>query len=218
MPIPKVVCCVCGQEVNKAQTLHIGGGKRACKSHEGTLDSSKLELAKIAQQKKNEIESITRAKDKEDVWTIGRLEPHCLICGNVGLRQEEWYTRYMIEMKKYEITHGKRFNPFTDTMQISALKAVACLFYVAWHGNNTNVRIPCSTYQFVQLQKSLGIDEPILLVCQDCIVEKGLLSIAQERMESIVYDDNFFQLAGLLHAAIEPEITHTAMQEIIESN
>jgi hypothetical protein len=221
MPIPKVICCVCGQEVNKAQTLHIGGGKRACKNHEGTLESSKLELAKIAQQKKDEIESAAKAKEakrQEKERQSITVEPHCLICGKKGLRQEEWYTRYMIEMKKYEITHGKLFNPFTEASQFDALKGTACLFYVLWHGENTKIKVPFDVYQFTQFQKSMGIEEPLLLVCQDCVVVKRFISLSQERIDRLIDDDNFFRLIGIAHAAIEPEIMQAAMKEIIESN
>lgn len=221
MPIPRVICCICGQEVNKAQTLHIGEGKRACKSHEGTIESSKLELEKIARRKKDEIENTIRAKEAKQQERKRQnitVEPHCLICGKKGLRQEEWYTRYMIETKKYEITHGKPFNPLLETSPFDALNGVACLFYVLWHGENAKIKVPFDVYQLTQIQKSMGIEEPILLVCQDCVVAKRFISLSHERIERLMNDDNFFKLIGIANAVIEPEIMRTAMQEIIESN
>ena len=36
MPVKTVVCAVCGQTVSHRQTLHLGDGKRACRSHSET--------------------------------------------------------------------------------------------------------------------------------------------------------------------------------------
>ena len=157
MPVPRVICSVCGQEVNKAQTLHIGGGKRACRSHDGTLDASKRECDRIARQKQAEADKITKAKEanrhEREAFT---LEPHCSICGKVGIRQEEWYTRLLIEMKKHEIIYGAPINPFTGDMKkvAGALANVTCLFYVLWRGKNTSVKLPHKVYEFTQTQKS----------------------------------------------------------------
>ncbi len=221
MPIPRVICCICGQEINKAQTLHIGGGKRACRSHKNTAEASAHEREKITQQKQAEIDKIARTKEnKRREREPFTLEPHCLICGKKGMRQEEWYTRLMIEMKKYEITHGKPINPFAGDMKkaAGALANITCIFYVIWHGKNTKVKLPFDVYEFTQTQKSLGIEEPVLMLCRDCIREKGFTSLSEERSEQALESGDFFLLAGLIHAIVEPEITKTAIQEITASN
>jgi hypothetical protein len=215
MPIPKVICCICGQEVNKAQTLHIGDGKRACKSHEGTIEASQRERQKIAQQKHDEAVKL-EDKKKRKPFT---LKPHCMICGEEGIYQEEWYTRMMVELKKYEITHGQPINPFTDDIRkaCGVLADVPCLFYVLWHGTNTKIKIPLEAYQFTQLQKSFGIDEPILTICHKCVAKKNFISFSQERIEAIEAD-NFLTIAEVMHTVIEPEIMKIAIREISESN
>jgi hypothetical protein len=221
MPIPRVTCCICGQEVNKAQTLHVGDGKRACRSHEETTEASKRECEKIIQKKHAEIEKATADKEsmrkERESFT---LKPHCLICGKEGMRQDEWYTRLMVEMKKYEITHGKPINPFTGDMKKVAgtLADTPCLFYVLWHGENTKVRVPYDVYQFTQLQKSLGVEEPVLLVCNDCMAAARFVGLTAERTAEIIENDNYLKLAMLLHDIVEPEITKTAVQELSETN
>ena len=218
MPIPRVICCVCGQEVNKAQTLHIGDGKRACKSHEGTEEASKRECEKIEQKRQEG----SKRPEKPDYHTSEptTFQPICTICGKVGIRQEEWYTRLMIEMKKYEITHNKTINPLIDDIRKvgGPLVGVSCLFYVMWRGENTKIRVPFRVYEFIKMQLSMGIEEPVLLVCQDCVQKARFITLAQERSEQLIENDMFFRMASLIHAAIDPHITKTAVSEMAESN
>lgn len=215
MPPPRVVCCVCGQEVNKAQTLHIGDGRRACRHHENTVAASKRECEKIEHEKQ---EALRKTKEKKQRETP-TLEPQCVICGRTGIRQEDWYTRLMIEVKKYEITHGKPINPLTEMSKVAsgALAGTNCLYYVMWRGENTKVRVPFTVYEFIKMQESMGM-EPILLVCQDCALEKKFVTVSQERFDNLVKDDMFFLTASFLHAAIGPQIEKMAVKEIIESN
>lgn len=219
MPPPRVVCSICGQEVNKAQTLHIGDGKRACRSHEGTADASKKECTKIEQQKKDELKKAAQKKQRK-IREIPTLEPQCMICGKTGILQQEWYTRLMIEMKKYEIIHGKPINAlFGDIKKAgSALVGINCLFHVIWHGDNTNIRIPFQAYEFVKLSKQLIDQEPILLVCQDCVRENGFTTATHERFSEMMKSDMFFQISDIMHSVIEPQIEKMAIQEISESN
>jgi hypothetical protein len=226
MPIPKVICCVCGQEVNKAQTLHIGDGKRACRSHENTVELSKHECDKIAQKKKEEYERVANKKKiseeklAQERDKISVIQPECVICRKPGIRQEEWYGRLLVEMKKYEIIHGKPINPLLgDIRKVGGpLSGIACLFYVMWRGKNVHIKVPHKVYEFIQMQLSMGIEEPVLLVCQDCVADRKFTTLALERTEAAMHNDTFFQMAGLIHAAVEPHITRTAMKEMMESN
>ena len=40
MPAPTTTCSICKETVLKAQTRHIGDGKRACKSHDGVMETA----------------------------------------------------------------------------------------------------------------------------------------------------------------------------------
>ena len=72
MPIPTVVCSKCGQKVNKAQTLSIGSGMRACKFHEGTMEISQSLLQKSV-ERKEEQSSITGHKMQKMGGLISRV-------------------------------------------------------------------------------------------------------------------------------------------------
>jgi hypothetical protein len=220
MPIPKVICSICGEEVNKAQTLHIGGGKRACKSHEGTLEASRAELEKARQKKQTEAEAAKKKKEKKEaVEAPPDFQPECMICRCKGLRQEDWYTRLIIEMKKHEITHGNPIHMFSpDIQKINALVGVSCLYYVIWRGSNTKIKIPYRTYQAVLTQQSLGFDEPVLLICQDCVLKKKFTTYAQERMVELMENDLFLQAVAGLSKIMSPEFKKIAIREIAESN
>jgi len=131
MPIKQCACSICGQTVNKAQTYFIGDGKRACKSHEGVIEKrDALEARKL--------ESSRRVKERIESWKIRdkRLgenfaKPHCWLCGLAGLRQDEFFTRILIEMEKAQKIYGI-VNPLD--MSHPANKGLAkepCIFIVA---------------------------------------------------------------------------------------
>ncbi|MFA5766503.1 MAG: hypothetical protein WC919_01080 [Candidatus Paceibacterota bacterium] len=221
MPIPRVICCVCGQEVNKSQTLYVGDGKRACRSHEGTAEASKRECERIVQKKHAEMEkAVKREEAKHKEAESHGLEPHCLICDKKGMRQDEWYMRLMVEIKKHEIVHGKCISPFAADIQkiAGALANIACLFYVIWHGENTKVRVPYDVWQFIQTQKAIGIEEPVLLVCNDCMVATKFIGLTAERTAEIIKNDAAADIAGLLYSIISDKATKTAVDEISTSN
>jgi hypothetical protein len=126
----------------------------------------------------------------------------------------------LIEMKKHEIVHhGKKTNPLTSPIRVadSALSGINCLYYVSWHNKNAHITVSHKTYEFVQLQQMLGIDPPILMICQDCIEEKGFTTATQERCDNMD-QESFFKIAGILGAIVSPEIEQAAMRELIESN
>jgi hypothetical protein len=215
MPPPRVTCCICGQEVNKAQTLYIGDGKRACRTHDGTVEKNKLEIDKLKREKEAEIKKAAQKKQRKEFTA----KPKCVLCGQVGMLQEDWYTRLMIEMKKYELTHGKHINPFSDEIKRAAnvLIGIPCLFYVMWRGKNTHIKIPFDAYEFVKMQQMMNpVADPVLLICQNCVTEKGFTTYSQERQDSM--GELFLHAAQLIHAVVVPEIEKAAIREITESN
>ena len=87
MPIPTVVCSKCGQKVNKAQTLSIGSGMRACKSHEGTMEISQSLLQKQFDErgKKPKKKSVERKEEQSSITghkmqKMGGLISRVLFC------------------------------------------------------------------------------------------------------------------------------------------
>jgi hypothetical protein len=211
MPPPRVVCCICGQEVNKAQTLHIGNGQRACKCHEGTIDASEVEKERIKKIKieNDKNDKIKNEKKKEEII----IDPHCLICGEKGIRQEEWFARLLINVKKHEIMFGNTKQFGVDEY----LNKTKCLFYVFWRDENTKIKIPHDAYECIKLQECLDLD-PILLVCRDCCIEKGFVTVSEERFRLIMNNENYAHVVSAIQAIASEELTKAAIKEMIESN
>lgn len=55
MPIKTVVCCICGAEVTKRQSLYFGEGKRCCRSHEQELQEKDAKTRELTQKLKDEL-------------------------------------------------------------------------------------------------------------------------------------------------------------------
>jgi len=223
MPIPQTVCSICGETVNKAQTLHIGDGKRACRKHSETTQKSQEVLA---ERQKAELERTKKRyappKHADDSLI---LAPHCGVCDAIGLRQDLWSYRLLVEWQKYEIVHGKHhniFDPVESKMAAGCLIDIPCLIWVEWKGENTKIRVPFKLYQFIQLQQQIlqGAPEgavPAFLVCAKCAQEAGFKTLIQERDEKMD-GEQFWKVAMLLASVSRPIIEETARQELAADN
>lgn len=52
MPIKTVVCCICGAEVTKRQSLYCGEGKRCCRIHQEELRQMEAKVKELVQKVK----------------------------------------------------------------------------------------------------------------------------------------------------------------------
>lgn len=116
MPIKQVVCSICKQTVNKAVTYHVGGNDRACKSHEGVIEKKEKLQENLEKKLLSQIDGMKRREENfrksgNPNWS-GNFGPKCWVCMNPGIRQDEFYTRLLIEMAKYEKVHGTPWLPF----------------------------------------------------------------------------------------------------------
>jgi len=168
MPAPTVICDICNQNVLKSRTSHIGNGKRACKIHEAVADMA----TKAAESVKSIHEVGRHHKKRPLIESTGpefSLVPHCAVCNMLGLRQDDWLSRLLINQAKYELVYGAP-NPFdAEEMQKAAgdLRGVPCLWFVAWKGNNTKIRLSHDAYQVATL---LGFT----LICSSCCIKHGV--------------------------------------------
>lgn len=62
MPPKTVTCSICGKDVMKSQTYSIGDGKRACKEHEGVVETKDKLLLQDKQEK------IRQEENKKKEW------------------------------------------------------------------------------------------------------------------------------------------------------
>jgi hypothetical protein len=223
MPIPQTVCSVCGETVNKAQTLHIGDGKRACRKHSETTQKSQEVLAEKQRAELERAKKRYAPPNHADDSLI--LAPHCGVCNAIGLRQDEWTYRLLVEWQKYEIIHNKHhniFDPKESRTAAGSLIGVPCLMWVEWKGANTKIRVPFKLYQFIQLQQQIlgGAPEgvvPAFLVCAKCVQEAGFKTMAQERDEKMD-GEQFWKVAMLLASVSRPLIEETARKELAADN
>lgn len=173
-------CKICGKEVSKRGSIHVGNGERACREHSAVfdmaLDEKKKEMPAAAAPKSPYHNRERKALD---------FSPRCFICNERGLPQDQWYIRLLTEWEKYETIHGhppNLFNPQETAEVAGILKGIPCLFYVKWEGRNTKIRIPSAAYQAARV---MGF----ILACQKCVAEKGLITESDEASKGLSLDD-----------------------------
>lgn len=123
--IKKVICSICNEEVNKAQTLAIDKqGNRACRSHDGVEEKSKCMEDEKKMNLKKSIEKFSSKKERGDNRSkINWQEEHekrmkeaatlrCWGCYKEAVHFQDYLFRQMVEVEK-----GKLFSrdtPFWD--------------------------------------------------------------------------------------------------------
>lgn len=123
MPAPVCKCSICGEEVSKSQTRHIGDGKRACKKHEGVLDKAQEIQAKHDTARR--VVDAARAGKHRDQFkshpggrrhTSFRLEDPdfiekakkwaqelCWVCGRQGMHLADSYANLLVAMERLKL-------------------------------------------------------------------------------------------------------------------
>ena len=122
MPPPMVRCSICNRDVLKAQTFHVGGGKRACKIHDGVESAHRLAereaKAKLEAQRAAEQEKAAR---KADAHASERLhtKPFCWLCHKEGITGGEMAEKLAIANEKMLLKNPKAPfpNPFDPAAQ-----------------------------------------------------------------------------------------------------
>lgn len=149
--------------VNKAQTYHVGGSSRACKSHEGVIHKKDI----LQEQQRNQAER-KRRRDidhppRNGGWS-GAFDLKCWVCMNPGIRQEEYFTKILIEMEKQKKIHGKLVNPLDPKNAIRL--ADRCIFILSQDKVESAMKFVREDFQqLVQLSRALAICGPCCRVC-----------------------------------------------------
>lgn len=158
----EVTCSICSQSVSKRQTLSVGDGKRACRSHQEAQAASKQLVA--GQTKKSQQDH----KPQRDQSI--EIELQCFICREAGIRQDEFFVRLLIDMEKHKLLTGQEANLLDPTVLLKvspSLKGKKVLWYVLWEGKNRRVKLPFQAYQVAEMVGSI-------LACTKCCDERGL--------------------------------------------
>ncbi len=106
MPPKTVTCSICGLVVGKKQTLHVGEGLRACRTHEETLQKSEV---LVREQKKEERPKEKRPKEtlhdfgaKHSKWK-DFIQNHCWCCCKKGIGIREMYYQALVGLEKLRL-------------------------------------------------------------------------------------------------------------------
>ncbi len=203
MPIKQVLCSVCKTLVNKAQTYHIGGLDRACKSHEGVIQKKDT----LKEQQENQAER----KRRRDVdhpprnggWS-GTFGLKCWVCMNPGIRQEEYFTKVLVEMEKQKKIHGRLLNPLDPKYAIRI--GERCIFILCQDKVNSALKYVREDFnQLVGMSGALAICGPCCRVCKI------------DPLPPVNFDD-LVRGSAMYSAFLEPVIEAVAGAELARDN
>lgn len=202
MPIKQVVCSVCKALVNKAQTYHVGGAQRACKTHDGVLQKKDA----LETRQRNEAER-KRHRDRHHPprnggWS-GDAGLKCWVCMNPGMRQDEYFFKVLVEMEKQKKIHGI-VNPLDPKYAIRLPKR--CIFVLPKEKVDSAMRFVREDFQqLVQMSQGLAICGPC------CRVSKI------DPLPSPTFDE-LVQASAMYTAFLEPVFEAAAAHELARDN
>ena len=129
MAIKQVTCSICKAQVNKARTYHVGDGQRACKAHDGVLEKK---AALETQKQEKAATALQHHRQKASAparggWT-GDSGLKCWVCMNLGIRQDQFFMKVLVEMEKQKKIHGGIVNIFDPKHAIRLSER--CIFLI----------------------------------------------------------------------------------------
>lgn len=208
MPIKQVVCSICKQTVNKAVTYHVGGTDRACRSHEGVAEKK---IALDAQKQKTQAMSVQKAEHRRPEgdgygsghWSGDHQSPKCWVCMNTGLRSQEFFLRYLIEVEKQSKITGKTIIPLFDK---TVRMKVRCIFLLTKEQGAPAMKFVRD--EFRQLVDIAGF----ISICGDCC---GLCKI--QALPDVKWED-LEKIAPVTELVLRPAIEAQAVRELGRDN
>lgn len=200
MPIKQVMCCKCSKLVNKAVTYSIAKDQRACKSHEGVVETrGQLELVRF-QKIQASIASQKRRENKTPMWSGSPLTPKCWVCMNEGLRQDDYFYRALIELEKFRQT-----SPNASVLEMLKVRPAQRCIFVLTKEKCTEVM------KYVRDDFKMNVEiGGILAICGPCC---GTFKI--EPLTSPSTDQ--LRAAMEVAAVIRPVIEETAKAELAKA-
>ena len=216
--MPKTItCAICGNEVSKRQSLNIGGGKRACRTHEQTTVASKEEQAKIRQANESRKEKLRKKFRPPKLKHIDRIVPRCFNCKREGLRQDEWFLTLLKLGEQYEITYGKPLNPFDpeeNAKAYSPIKGKVCIFVVATDEVENKLNNKLNNKLKLDNDSRIAADLlGIVGLCMDCCK-----LIDHDPMPPLEDFEQLSKHAIIYEAVFRPEVKQLATKELVKRN
>jgi hypothetical protein len=211
MSFKTVNCDTCGEEVSKASTLAVGGGKRACRSHSST--SLKATTQQVSRKSKEEAtrqkreDSQNRWKNSRNNETEFKLTPKCSSCLQEGVHQQDFFLDLLLAGEKYELTYGKSLNPFDAAEVKKAYSGISsnCLWLVGYEEKIT------LSYNQRMASEMLGT----VLLCGKCC-EK--FDIDPHPVASELTLEQLSSVGAVYEGLVRPTLRNLAAKELGESN
>lgn len=203
MPIKQVTCSVCNQLVNKAVTYFVGGEKRACKSHEGVVEKKDALAAQKTAAVEHQKEKLAFRAKRDERLSTNYMKPHCWLCGIPGLRQDDFFTRVLIEMEKSAIIYGP-VNPFDPTHPANQnlSKKEPCIFIIA------KDKCPDLTRFMRPDLRDLPNMAGVYALCGTCAKRNNVDVMPKVEFEELV------KMSTLYETVMKPAVVKVALQEM----
>ena len=161
----------------KAQTYHVGDGKRACKKHEGVVEK-KTELEQKARLQKEALEREgERQKDMRDRLEADQFsrQNSCWLCHRKAITEQEWAAKLLIAHERMDIKHVKTnlFSPdyVTDVRRELGLngddKLLVTSFFPVLGNEDRIKKLPSQVQAMASIAGCISI-------CQDCAKNLGV--------------------------------------------
>ncbi len=208
MAIKQVVCTTCGETVNKARTYHIGGGKRACKTHEGVVAKRDELHAKGLEKAQKEKDRREFRKERNERLDTNMARPHCWLCGHAGLRQDVFFQRVLVEMEKARHIYGT-FNPFdfSHPANKNLGGGERCILIIA------KDKCPDLTRHLRPSMQSLPDLSGVYALCGECAHKHGVKdSLPKPHLEQLA------AMSVIYETFMKPVVQKTAIQELAQNS
>lgn len=210
MSFKRVICSICKQEVNKAQTYHVGGINRACKSHEGvTAKKDELQKKEADNKLKQIAEAERRRAERFPKFEAGDFEPgklRCSVCHNSGLRSDSFFTRVLLEQSKAEQIYGP-FSPLDFKHPGNQIKIGERCVFVVERAKLTPV-LRFLNRDFKQILDLIGA----VGVCANCCKKHGIDPLPKIEFEELL------KFSAIYETFAKPIVDEIARKEMGTKN
>ena len=189
--------------VNKAQTYFVGGDKRACKSHEGVVEKKEqIAATKVAVVEREKEKRVFRT-ERDERLSGNMNKPHYWFCGVSGLRQDEFFTRVLVEMEKSKILYGP-VNPFDASHPANQNLGgkEPCIFIIS------KDKCPDLRHFLRPDLRDLPYFSGVYSLCAACAKKHNVDVMPKVEFEQLI------KMSGLYEVVMKPAVVHQAIQEL----
>ena len=219
---PKITCSECGEIVLKSTTRSIGDGKRACKFHDGVMDTAKKvqEQTKKAEKEKNRLrKNFQQPRDSSDDMIKAELWSNytCWCCNAKGVQFRLMFQKQLVAMEKMELRGIRLFSKEWLVEMDKEVKLPDDLVYLnrfplpenaseksKWL-NMLHRKDVVSKRQVVELVKFMQL-------CPDCAKKFGLEFMPKQPTPTLKQLAN---IGAVYDTMVKPKVREQAAKELI---